>query len=412
MHIVFLVHSFPIRGKTTGGAANYVANMAKIFSDKGHLVEIITESEIEEKFYWNDIIIHKIRATRGFRNNGRKMPVYKKLCKNIWRSYWYNKKVLEIDRDKKVDIVQCVNTYGLALFRRKNIPYIVRLSDYPALWSGANREDFDFDKCTASKRIDEEFQFIALKRADLLLSPSFLLQKLVANRIGINPRVIESPVMIVNSNDLKLKEVFESNHYFLTFSELNYRKEVHIIAKIIDRLLDDYPNMKYVICGRDKEIFYDSKYILVSEMFKLNIKKNVDRFVFLGEVSDRSRMFSIIKHANVCILPTRVDNFPNASLEAMALGKIVISTTSKQGTSMEQLIRDGYNGFLAEVDNVESLCQKIGTVMRLSDKEKREIAGKAKDRVKNLSSDEVYENMIKLYENTISHFAKKRKEIN
>ena len=51
MHIVFFTHLFPVRGRTTGGAANYVANIARIMAEHGHLVEIITESEFEETFY-------------------------------------------------------------------------------------------------------------------------------------------------------------------------------------------------------------------------------------------------------------------------------------------------------------------------------------------------------------------------
>ena len=77
-------------------------------------------------------------------------------------------------------------------------------------------------------------------------------------------------------------------------------------------------------------------------------------------------MFSIVKHARLCILPTRVDNLPNTCLEAMALGKVVISSTSVQGTSVEQLIIDGYNGFLSSVDDVESLYQKILYAMQIS----------------------------------------------
>ena len=36
MHIVFLVHCFPVKGKATGGAANYVANMAKVMQNTWH----------------------------------------------------------------------------------------------------------------------------------------------------------------------------------------------------------------------------------------------------------------------------------------------------------------------------------------------------------------------------------------
>lgn len=404
MHIVFLVHYFPVKGKATGGAANYVANMAKVMSDNGHLVEVITESKEKEVFVWNKVIVHKICATRGFQDTGKQMPTYMKFLKNVSRSYWYNQKVAKIHKEKKIDIIQSVNSYGLAFLRNKNIPYLIRLSDYPALWSGANRPEFNFNSCIVSRRFDEEIQFIAIKRADALIVPSVLVQKLVKDRIGIEPKLIESPILIEADKITNFNEDFESNQYFLTFSELNYRKEIHIIAKIVDRLLDQYPDMKYVVCGRDKLILYENKYILVSELFKLHITKNKSRLVFMGEISERNRMFSIIKHARLCILPTRVDNLPNTCLEAMALGKVVVSSTSNQGTSVEQLIIDGYNGFLASVDDAESLYQKILYAMQIPEGEKELIQSRAMERVKVLTPEKTYIKMINIYEETIKLF--------
>ena len=109
-------------------------------------------------------------------------------------------------------------------------------------------------------------------------------------------------------------------------------------------------------------------------------------------------MFAIIENAYACILPTRTDNLPNTVSEAMTLGKIVISSDK---TSVEQLITDGYNGFLSEIDNVEELYQKIKHVMKLSGAERREIENRAKERVKALTPENVYQNMMDIYKETI-----------
>lgn len=399
MHIVFLTHEFPNEGKRTGGAATYVHNMARIMAINGHTVDVIVEDEKEEILVNNGITIHRIRATRGFKNTGKPMPTYKKLMKNICRSYWYNKEVAKINKVNNVDMVQSVNCYALSLFRKKNIPYIVRLSSYTPLWSRANKEYFDFNKSIASRRIDEMIQLIALKRADGLISPSALMQKVVYGIMGVKPYVVESPITIDDDSKYILDEGnITENNYFLTYGSLNLRKSIHILAQIIDILLDKYPNMKYVIIGGDRESYYKGKYIYASELFYSNIVRNRDRFVFLGGISDRDRLFSIVKHASICVLPTRVDNLPNTCLESMALGKIIVSTTSKEGTSVEQLITDGENGFLAEVDNPESLLIKIEYAMNLSSEEKEKIQAKAKERVKDLTPELVYPKMMDIYE--------------
>ncbi|MDE6568597.1 MAG: glycosyltransferase, partial [Lachnospiraceae bacterium] len=105
-----------------------------------------------------------------------------------------------------------------------------------------------------------------------------------------------------------------------------------------------------------------------------------------------------------CILPTRIDNLPNTCLEAMALGKVIISSTSENGTSVEQLITDGVNGFLAQVDDADDLYQKIVYVMQLPKDEKELIEKRAKERVSGLTPENVYKRMVEIYSEVIEKY--------
>jgi glycosyltransferase involved in cell wall biosynthesis len=51
-----------------------------------------------------------------------------------------------------------------------------------------------------------------------------------------------------------------------------------------------------------------------------------------------------------------IENLPNAGLEAMGLGRVVIGTA---GTGFAELIDEGVNGFLVAPDNPEALAEKI-----------------------------------------------------
>lgn len=396
MHIVFLVNIFPAKdGQSTGGSGNYVANIAEEFARNGHKVSVVTEANEHAYFIWHGIEIYKINATRGFKNSLRPMGVFAKFLKNIERSYFYNLAVWKIHRQYRVDIVQSVNTYGLTLFRLKNIPYIVRVSDYPSLWSGANKEKYDFYACLRTKRIDEEVQFTALKKADAIITPSNLMNKLVKYKTGRTAYTVESPVCVDNYGTLNLqeKELIEDK-YWVTYCAMIYRKSLLMLTELIDKLLDEYPDMKYVMIGRDREVYYKENFVMASEMFYQNIKKNRDRFIFMGEISDRKRLFSIIKNSRICILPTRVDNLPNTVMEAMALGKIVISSDK---TSVEQLITDGYNGFLTKIDYGAELHEKIQYVMRMSVEERKVIEERARERVKGLTPANIYGQLMDIY---------------
>ncbi len=411
MYIIFLTHVFPVKGLSTTGAGNYVANMAQIMRKYGHKVCIITEAENRSVFKWNGIEVRKIRATRGFKDTGQPMPTYKKLLKNISRSIWYNWEVFKINKKNKVDIVQSVSTYGISMLRIKRIPYVVRISEYLSLWSGLRKLDYDYDTCLKSKRIDEEITYIGIKRADAVIAPSFLMQKLIFNKIRKESVVIESPIVMGDIDSLQFTETdIIRDKYWITYSAMNYRKEIHIIAQIIDDLLDEYPEMKYVVAGKDIEILYDNRFMRASSFFDIHIKRNKDRFLFLGEISDRERLFSIVKNAYACILPTRVDNLPNTCLESMALGKIVISTTCERGTSVEQLIVDGDTGLLAQVDNAKSLYNKIVQAMNMSNEERKSMEENAKNRVKNLTPENVYVEMMKVYSKLLTK-GKRRKRL-
>lgn len=402
MNIVYLIHDFPEEGLTSGGAGNYVFNIAQAMIKHGHNVKVVTESNREEVKVENRIEVHRIRATRWFRNTGRPMKVYQKVFKNLWRSFWYNAEVRKIAKSEKIDIVQSVDSYALSLLRLNRIPYIVRFSGYSPFWAGAMRPTFDREFWIKNKQLDFKLWRCAYKKADVLISPSNFVKELIEAESKKKVYVVESPVSIADLQDVESDNYnLAVGEYWVTFSRMTYRKSIPVLAEIIDVLLEKYPKMKYVMIGKDEKIMYNNVRMDVSDVFKKNIKRHYDRFIFTGKISNRNILFNIVKKSYACILPTRVDNLPNSILEAMALGKIVISSDK---TSAEQLIIDGYNGFLAEIDNGMDLCKKVDEVMSLSLKEYQLMGQRARQRVEGLAPESVYEKMIEVYKKAIDSF--------
>lgn len=75
---------------------------------------------------------------------------------------------------------------------------------------------------------------------------------------------------------------------------------------------------------------------------------------------------------DVCVHPSLRDGMPNAVLEAMACGKAVIATPVG---GMLDVIEDGVNGFLVNVNDAEGLAGKITEVLGQSGK--RETVGRS-----------------------------------
>ncbi|MBI5155097.1 glycosyltransferase family 4 protein [Candidatus Poribacteria bacterium] len=79
------------------------------------------------------------------------------------------------------------------------------------------------------------------------------------------------------------------------------------------------------------------------------------RVVFTGWL-DRKQMLGQYRRADLLVFPSRYEGMPNVVLEAMSCGLPVIGTHIA-GT--EELVADGANGFLVNVDDVEALADRI-----------------------------------------------------
>ena len=91
-------------------------------------------------------------------------------------------------------------------------------------------------------------------------------------------------------------------------------------------------------------------------------------------------MLERIRSCRLCCFPAIWDNFPNALLEAMAMGKAIVATS---GSGMGEIIEHERSGVLVEPGEVSELGRAIGRV--LSDEPLRERLGaQARKRVEHL----------------------------
>ena len=121
--------------------------------------------------------------------------------------------------------------------------------------------------------------------------------------------------------------------------------------------------------------------------------ENQHRMLYLG-VLNQQQLYPIIRHAEAVLIPSLVDNLPNTCLEALALDKIVVGT---YGTSLEQMIDDGENGFLTEPGNAESLLQAVRKALKMTEQEKKEMVRKNRQRIKKYEPDAAVKKLERYY---------------
>ncbi len=71
---------------------------------------------------------------------------------------------------------------------------------------------------------------------------------------------------------------------------------------------------------------------------------------------DDSRLLDLYAQSDLFVIPTKADFLPWVSLEAMATGRPVIAT---RVAGLPDVIKDGQNGFLIEVDDTQALGERI-----------------------------------------------------
>jgi glycosyltransferase involved in cell wall biosynthesis len=105
-----------------------------------------------------------------------------------------------------------------------------------------------------------------------------------------------------------------------------------------------------------------------------------DRVEFLGF---QENPYPILRKATVFVLPSRYEGFPNALLEAMAVGTPCVAT--RCATGPEEIITDGVDGLLVSVEDPRGLAEAIEQF--LSDPLLRARAGIAgRERVKDFDA--------------------------
>jgi len=144
---------------------------------------------------------------------------------------------------------------------------------------------------------------------------------------------------------------FKDKKYALYFGRFQRHKGFHTLARALPHFLRQCPDAYVALVGRDMETSLGS----MAGFARAQCNGYAERLLILQNLP-HSQLYPIIAGAHLVVLPSLIDNLPNACLEAMGLGKVVIGT---MGTSFEELITDGVNGFLVPPGCSQSLAEKM-----------------------------------------------------
>jgi glycogen(starch) synthase len=391
MRIAFVTTEYVTEPSYDGGLSNYVHRVVLSLKKFGHYPIVIVISDRDEVFFHGDIEVHRVRySLEGWqvRLNNLTRKIFDQSILLLRTSWLLNSRLKMINLENPISLVQFTHLGGVAFFKPKGIPAVIRLSSFTSLWrkfgAFSNMPPFQIQQL-------ELIEKWALKKVDFVFGPCKQIAAIVSDELKKPVRTIESPfLMDVKGPDESIyrKHLF-GKKYFLFFGTLIEHKGVSIIAETLPFLLKNNPSIYFAFVG--KQAPYKGSPMMNYVMEKAGEYGN--RVLNLGKMP-HEQLYPILGNAYAVVLPSLVENFANVCLEAMAHRRVVIGT---KRTSFEDTIIHGKNGFLSEPGDPVSLLETMEMVLNLPEEERKRIGEMAQKQVLNYQPEKVVRKLLEFY---------------
>ena len=176
---------------------------------------------------------------------------------------------------------------------------------------------------------------------------------LTPNITGVLPNVLNIELIrkLADGPSPSLPE----GRYVLFFGRLEQLKGVHTLADAMRPILARHPDVFLVLAGTDHVWKGQS---MVEQVRRL-AGPEASRVIYLGPLSPKSLM-PLIRVSDVVALPSLWEAFSTAIIEAMALGRPLVTTA---GQGADDVIADGEQGLLVPKEDPVALERAIDLLL-------------------------------------------------
>ena len=398
MRIAFLTPEYVTKTRVDGGLANYIKKTAKalslrrcdvwvfVLSDRDTVWQDETVTVCEVK---RNVFLHRMRSIfpfLGITQFFSQLASSRRIATKFW----------EIHKSRAFDILQASSYMapGYTLLKNGKVPMVCRVSSYtPALRSAYGR------KKNFCESLSDWLEVQQVAKAEASFAPSRLVSNIFFKVTGRAPTVIRTPMDI---QEPILDYSFFNAHkhtfpYLLVFGTLSRIKGVDLLADVLPDIFEKYRDLSVVFIGRDDGLPSGKKVFA-------RILESCDSYgdrLFYHPAVQKAQLYSFITNAEAILIPSRVDNYPNACIEAQMFGKPVIGTYD---SSLDEMIVDGKTGFLAKNADIESIKKAIKKFLNLNSVQREAMRQKIISHIEAIKCEDRVDQLTEFYKEAINNF--------
>ena len=332
LSILFFINSLSL-----GGAERVTANLANFWSKKGWEVIVISLASDSIDFYQLDPSIRRISLNL----NTESFNLLLAFKNNIRRILFLRRELMRFKPDIALSIMTTANILlTLAKIGLKNIVAVGSERTYPSQqtisWVWRVMRRYLYSRLSAIVSLTHESAFWLKKYTN-------------SKKIVVIPNSVVFPLPL-QKPIIKISPKFKKQKILLSVGRLSEEKQFDILISVFQKLIFDFPDWVLVILGEG-----NIRYQLEKQIKSLKMENHV----FLpGNTGNIGEWYA---SADIYVLTSRYEGFPNSLVEAMAHGLPAISFDCDTGP--RDIIRNGIDGLLVSEMNIDELSKALRQLM-------------------------------------------------
>jgi len=337
MHICYITGEYPIQNLPHGGVGTFTRSLGYKLVKEGVDVSVIRLAKVSKETLINDngILVYLVPEET------------KKPFKFVWNSFRIHKKIKEIHSKQSISIVEKTEL-GLAILKKlKGINYVIRMHGGHHFFAKAEKRKTEWKKVWQEKK--------SFKKADSIIAVSKYVAQTTCQLLRLDEKKIKVIYNPIDTNRFYQADENKVELHTIFFAgSIIEKKGIRQLIESLEYLVDDYPDIKLRIAGRDATIPGTNKSYkpVLEKSISDKIRPHIE---FLGAIPN-FEIPNYIEKSQICCYPSHMEAMPLAWLEVLAMGKIFIGSETGPGP---EAVQDNVTGFLVNPHDPKAIANKI-----------------------------------------------------